>query len=156
MKIYCSKSCLLPLNGPLVVIKAFDDSSLSVLRLVLALEICSIQRSQNRRIIAWFELEGNFKGHLVQSPCNEQGHRQLDQVSQSPIQPDLECSRDGALTTSSGNQCQCFTTLIVKNFFLMSSLNLPSLSLKPLPLVLLLQALLKSLSSSFLQVPLKY
>jgi len=24
-----------------------------------------------------FELEGTFKGHLVQLPCNEQGHLQL-------------------------------------------------------------------------------
>jgi len=25
-------------------------------------------------------LEGTFEGHLVQPPCNEQGHLQLDQV----------------------------------------------------------------------------
>jgi len=25
------------------------------------------------------------------TPCNEQGHAQLDQVAQSPVQPDLEC-----------------------------------------------------------------
>jgi len=41
------------------------------------------------RIIVWFGLEGTFKGHLVQPPCNEQGHLPLDQVAQSPIQPDL-------------------------------------------------------------------
>ena len=34
-------------------------------------------------------------------------------------------SRDGASTSSPGNLCQCFTTLIVKNFFLISNLNLP-------------------------------
>ena len=39
----------------------------------------------------WFELEGTFKGHLVQLPCHEQGHPQLGQVAQNPIQPDLEC-----------------------------------------------------------------
>ena len=48
----------------------------------------------------------------------------------------LNVSRDGASTTSLGNMCHRFTTLIVKNFFLLSSLNLPSLSFKPLPLVL--------------------
>jgi len=32
------------------------------------------------RIIEWFELEGTLKGHLVQPPCNEQGHPQLHQV----------------------------------------------------------------------------
>jgi len=36
-------------------------------------------------------LEGTFKGHLVQCPCNEQGGLQLDQIAQSPVQPDLEC-----------------------------------------------------------------
>jgi len=62
--------------------------------------------------------------------------------------------RDGAATTSLGNLCQGFNTLMAKNFFLISSLNLPSFSLKPLPLVLLLQDLLKSLSPSFLISPL--
>ena len=38
-----------------------------------------------------FELGGTFKGHLVQLPCSEQGHLQLHQVAQSPIQADLEC-----------------------------------------------------------------
>jgi len=40
----------------------------------------------------------------------------------------LNVSRDGASTTSLGNLFQCFTTLVGKNFFLISSLNLPSLS----------------------------
>ena len=64
--------------------------------------------------------------------------------------------RDGASTTSLGNLCQCFTTLSVKNFFLISSLNLPSFGLKPSPLVLSQQALLKDLSPSFLKAPIKY
>ena len=42
------------------------------------------------RVIKWVELEGTLKSHLVQPPCNE---LQLDQVAQSPIQPDLECLR---------------------------------------------------------------
>jgi len=37
-----------------------------------------------------FGLEGTFKGHLAQHPDSEQGHLPLDQVAQSPIQPDLE------------------------------------------------------------------
>jgi len=37
-----------------------------------------------------FGLEGTFRGHLVQTPCREQGHLQLDQVAQSPVQPGLE------------------------------------------------------------------
>ena len=31
----------------------------------------------SRGIIEWFELEGTFKGHLVQLLCNEQGQLQL-------------------------------------------------------------------------------
>jgi len=42
------------------------------------------------RITEPLELEGTFKGHLVQLPCNEQGHAQLDQVAQGLIQPHLE------------------------------------------------------------------
>ncbi|KAK4807049.1 hypothetical protein QYF61_018390 [Mycteria americana] len=59
----------------------------------------------------------------------------------APSNLTLNVSRDGASNTSLGNLFQCFTTLIVKKFFLISSLNLPSFSLKPLPLVLSQQAL---------------
>ena len=38
-----------------------------------------------------FGLEGTFTDHLVQPPCNEQGHLQLHHVAQSPIQPGPEC-----------------------------------------------------------------
>jgi len=41
-----------------------------------------------------FRLEGTFKHHLVQPPSNEQGHLQLDQVTQRPVQPDLECFQE--------------------------------------------------------------
>jgi len=98
-------------------------------------------------------LEGSFTGRVVQPPCSEQGHLQLDQVALSPIQSDVECSRDGASTTSLGNLFQCFTTLIVQNFFHISSSNLPSLSLKPLRLVLLQQALQKVCPHLFYKPP---
>jgi len=101
------------------------------------------------RIIEWIGLEGTFKDHLVQSPFHGQGHLPLDQVAQSPIQPALEHVREGAATASPGNLFQCFTTLTVQNFFLMSNLNLSSCSLKPLPLMLSLQALVKSLYLSY-------
>ena len=48
-----------------------------------------------------FELEGTFKGHLVQLPCSEQGHPQLHQCSE-PIQPDLGHLRGWGTTTSLG------------------------------------------------------
>ena len=65
-------------------------------------------------------------------------------------------SREGAATASLGNLFQCLTTLMVKNFFLIFDLNLPSFSLKPLPLVLSLRALVKSPSPAFLYVPFRY
>ena len=42
------------------------------------------------RLIESLELEGTFKGHLVQLLCNDQGYSQLDQVAQVLIQPRLE------------------------------------------------------------------
>jgi len=42
------------------------------------------------RTIESLELERTFKDHLVQLPCNEQGHPQLDQVVRGLIQPCLE------------------------------------------------------------------
>ncbi|NXP38944.1 PYRG1 synthase, partial [Leiothrix lutea] len=49
------------------------------------------------------------------------------------------------------NVCQCLTTLIVQNFILVSSPNLPSFRLKPSPLVLAQQTLLKSLYDRLLE-----
>ena len=82
-----------------------------------------------------FELEGTFKGHLVQLPCNEQGHLQLDQIAQSPIQPDTECLQGWVHPPPLGNLFQCLTILIIKDIFLISNLNLPSFSLKAFGLV---------------------
>ncbi|KAK4816215.1 hypothetical protein QYF61_013453, partial [Mycteria americana] len=53
-------------------------------------------------------------------------------------------SNDGAPTASLGNLSHCLTTRVLKKFFRMSSLNLPSFTLKPLPLVLSLQAPIES------------
>ena len=80
------------------------------------------------RITECFGLEGTFRGHLAQPPCSEQGHLPLDQVALSPSYLALNVSGDVASTTSLGSLFQCFTTLIVKEFFLISSLNLPSRS----------------------------
>jgi len=46
----------------------------------------------------------------------------------------LNTAREGEATASQGNLGQCFTILMVKNFFLISNLNLPSFSLEPFPL----------------------
>ena len=71
----------------------------------------------------------------------------------APSSLTLSVSRDGAFTTSLGNQFQCLNALIIKNFFLISNRHLPFFSLKPLPLVL---SQLKSLSPSFLPLPFRY
>jgi len=47
-------------------------------------------------------LEGIIKGHLVPLLRNEQGHTQLDQAAQSPIQPDLECLQGWGIHYLSG------------------------------------------------------
>ncbi|KAK4815157.1 hypothetical protein QYF61_017598 [Mycteria americana] len=54
------------------------------------------------RIIDWVGLAGTFKGHLVQPPCNEQGHLHLDQVAQSPVQPGLERFQGWGISHLSG------------------------------------------------------
>lgn len=47
-----------------------------------------------RQRLRWdqrFELEGTLIDHLVQLPCNDQGHLQFDQGVQSHVQLDPEC-----------------------------------------------------------------
>ena len=114
------------------------------------------RKEKNPRII-W--VGRDIQGHLVQLPCNEQGHLHLLiyylhlLVLRAPSSLTLSVSRDGASTTNLGNLCQCLITLIVKNFFLISNLNLLYFSLRPFPLILSQQILLKSLFPSFLQPP---
>ena len=63
-----------------------------------------------------------------------QGRQPPDQAAQSHIQPGLECLQGWGIHSLLG-LFQCVTTLCVKNFLLISNLNLPCLSLKPYPLV---------------------
>lgn len=46
--------------------------------------------SGSHRIIESVELEGTFKGHLVQLLCNGHRHVQLNKVAQGLIQPHFE------------------------------------------------------------------
>jgi len=48
----------------------------------------------------------------------------------APSNPALSTAREGAATASLGNLGQCFTTLMGKNFLLISDLNLCSFSLQ--------------------------
>ena len=86
-------------------------------------------------------MEGTFKGHLDQLSCDEQGHPQLDQVTYSLVSLALKVSSGRASTMSLGNVFQCLTTPTVKDFFLISNLNLLHFSLKPFCLVLSQQTL---------------
>ena len=53
------------------------------------------KHTQPKTIQQWLyrvsELEGTFKGHLVQPSSNEQRHPQPDQVAQGLVQPGLGC-----------------------------------------------------------------
>lgn len=69
-------------------------------------------------------LEGTLKIILLQ-PAAMGVHLPVDQAAQPTIQPVFNASRDGASTSSPRNLLQCFTTLAVKNFFLISNQNLP-------------------------------
>ena len=71
----------------------------------------------------------------------------LDQAAQSHIQPGLECIHRWGIHNLSG---------YVKNFLLVSNLNLLCLGLKPFPLVLSLSTLVNSHSTSYLYTHFKY
>ncbi|CAN0052273.1 unnamed protein product [Bubo scandiacus] len=102
------------------------------------------------RMVKWFGLEETLKIIWFQPPCHGQGHLPLDQVLKALSNLALNTAREGAATASLGNLCQCLTTVTVKNFFLISNLDLISFSLKLLPLVLSLLLLIKGPSPSFL------
>jgi len=74
-------------------------------------------------------------------------------VLRAPSSLALDISSDGAATASLGSLGQGLTTLMGKNFFLISHLNLPSVSLEPSPPVLSLHPLVQSPSPSFLSAP---
>ena len=89
-------------------------------------------------IIESFELEVTLKSHLVQIPCSEEGHLQLDQSS---VQPDLEHLQRQGISGQPASvphhpYCEKFIPYILS--------YLSCYSLKPFPLVLSQQTLLKS------------
>lgn len=78
----------------------------NVLKLARRLKLST--RPRNNRVTEsqfteWCELEGTFKGNLVQNPCHEQGHLSLDKVAQSPIQPEPQHFQWWGSITSLGN-----------------------------------------------------
>ena len=65
-----------------------------------------------------------------QPPCYVQGRQPSDQAAQSHIQPGLDCLQGWDIHNFLGQPVQCVTTFWVKNFPLISNLNLPCPSLK--------------------------
>jgi len=63
---------------------------------------CVFPLSQNHRIVEWFGLEGTLKIIWFQPLCHGQGHLQLDQAAQSPLQPGLEHFQGGGSHSFSG------------------------------------------------------
>jgi len=96
--------------------------------------------------MAWVGM--NLKDHEAPTPCHRQDHPPPylipDQAAQGPIQPALEHLLEWRIHSLSGQLFQHLTTLLVENFSLLSNLSLPSLNLKPFPLVLPLSTLTKS------------
>jgi len=109
--------------------------------------------SSTLRITDWFGWEETFQGHPVPPPAMGRDIFKEIRVLRALSNLAWNVSRDGASPTTLGNLGQGLTTLNVKNFFLRSSRNLPSFSLKPSPLVLSLHALVKSPSPALSQAP---
>jgi len=65
-------------------------------------------QKKHHKIIEQFGLEGTFRGHLAQLPFSEQGHLQLEQVAQGPVQPDLECFQGLGIYSLSGQPVPVF------------------------------------------------
>ena len=83
----------------------------------------------------------DLKAHPVPPPA----------MGTTPRAPPMALGTAGMEHRSSGQQCQCLTTLIMKILFLMSDLNILSDSLDLFPLVLSLNSLTKSPSVLVLQ-----
>ena len=71
-------------------------------------QTCIISMKYFKNFMEWFGLEGTLKGQLVQPPHGEQGHLHLDQVAQSPVQPDLECFQGWGIYHLSGQPLAVF------------------------------------------------
>ena len=107
----------------------------------------------DHRVTEWFGLEGTPRTINFQPPCHRQGHQPpglvLDRAVQGSIQPGLEHLQGWSIHSPLCSLCQHLTTLC-EELPLASNLNLPSLSLKPFPLVLSLPTRVKSLFPSCL------
>ena len=118
-------------------------------------ESAQVFLNRDHRIVEWFGLEGPLRSPSSNPAIGRDTSFQTRLLT-VPSSLALNVYREGASTASLGNLLQCLTTLTVKNFFLISSLNWPSSSLKPFPLILFLCVLLKSPSPGFLWAHFRY
>jgi len=107
-------------------------------------------KKDGHRITERFELGGTSEDHLDQHPVMGRDPCHQTRLLKAPSNLALNPAREGAATASLGNLGQGHNILMVKNFFHVSNLNLPSFSLKPSPLVLSLHALVTSPSPAIL------
>ena len=80
--------------------------------------VALVRYCESQTFIESLELEGTFKGHLVQLPCNEQGRVQPHQVAQGLIQPRLESLQGWGIHHISGQPVPVPQHLYCKSFFL--------------------------------------
>ena len=104
--------------------------------------------------MAW--VGGDLEDHLV--PSHGQGCPPPAQAGQGPIQPSLEHHQGWGTHSSLGSNAGPHHPPSKKFLLILDSSNLsvPSLSLKPFPLVLSLSECVKSWCPSFLSAPFKY
>ena len=91
------------------------------------------------RITEYPMLEGTFKDHHIQPMALQSTTQNLKPMCESVIWTLLELWQLGAITTALGSLCHAHH-LLVKNFFLTSSLTLPWHSSMPFPRALSLSA----------------
>lgn len=100
-------------------------------------------------IVEWFWLKGKeLQRSLSSNPLPQQRHLPLTRLLKTPSNLVFNISRNRAATVSLGHLFQHLPTLIVQNFFLISNLNQPCFSSKPLPYHY--KSLLESPSPAFL------
>ena len=92
--------------------------SLAKGKLSVIWNLSCLSLTSSHRIVEPLELEGTFKDYPLQSPCNEQGHPQLDQVAQSLIQPHLESLQGQGICHFFGQPVPVPHPLTEKDFFL--------------------------------------
>jgi len=108
---------------------------------------CQLAFFSNVEIQAKYGLGWDGPSNIISSNLPAMGRDTFHQTRllTAPSNLAWNTAREGAATASLGNLFRCLITLRVKNFFLKSSVNLLSFSLKETPLVLSLQAVVKSL-----------